>query len=195
MGASPLDIGEAIRTHHIKKLLNQAEAAKKPKARPETHLHGGKLYDNPVCVRRIRIYPTVEQKSLLVGWLGARRLVYNKGVALTKDSLKDIRGRTRELVKSETFHKDHAWIQECPNDMVDGAICDLHNAVASHFAKLKKLKASDRNATLARNFKFRSKRDTQLGLGIGRVSPLPRRMAPFLTGHQSIPGFSTATVR
>jgi len=63
--APPLNIGEAIRTHHIKKL--QVKAAKKPKAGPETHLHGGKVYDNPVRVRRIRIYPTSEQKSLLVG--------------------------------------------------------------------------------------------------------------------------------
>ena len=38
--ASLLNIGEAIRTHHIKKL--QAETAKRRKAGPEIHLHGGK---------------------------------------------------------------------------------------------------------------------------------------------------------
>ena len=89
---------------------------------------------------------------------------------------------------SETFCKDHAWIKECPNDVVDGAICDLHEAVASHSAKLKKLRASDYKATLACGFKFRSKRDAQQSF---EVRPQDWAKKP-ITNKDGTPGVKTS---
>jgi len=76
-------------THHIKDIRPKQQ--KSSKAGPVTHPHGGNVYALPVRARRIRIYTLAEQTSLIVGWLGVRRFVYNKGVELTKVSLLNIK--------------------------------------------------------------------------------------------------------
>ena len=36
-----------------------------------------KTYENPLRARRIRIFPDIEQKAKIKGWLGAVRFCYN----------------------------------------------------------------------------------------------------------------------
>jgi putative transposase len=104
--------------------------------------------------RRVRFFPTPEQRLGLKSWFGAVRFCYNQLVAryrvvgLGGVSLKTLRSTIKEAEHA------HPWLKEIHSEIKDVAVRDFDKARESHFAKYKGVKVK---AT----FKFRSKKDPQ----------------------------------
>jgi putative transposase len=120
-----------------------------------------KTYTNPVRARKIRIYPDKEQEQGIRKWLGAVRFCYNLLVASQKNvgqggvNLASL----RKIVKEA--HESHVWLNDIPGEIKDVAVRDMDKARKAHFAKLKKRKETNPDASHKASFKFRSKKDPQ----------------------------------
>ena len=106
-------------------------------------------------VKKIRLFPTKQQKKILNNWFGTARWTYNQVLAgLESDqkksfNLKDLRAR---FVNNGLYEgTDKAWVIDTPYDVRDAAMIDVVNAYKSNFAKKKK------NPSHCFKVKFRSK--------------------------------------
>ena len=95
-------------------------------------------------VRRIRLFPTTEQRKKLVAWFGTARWTYNKCLELVKaDRTKLKKGDLRTaIVNNANYETTNTWVCDTPYDVRDGAMIDLVNAYASNFAKKRKGKTA-----------------------------------------------------
>lgn len=120
-----------------------------------------KTYEHPIRSRRIKIYPTREQREGLNSWFGAVRFCYNLLVAKFKNvGQGNINLETLRQVITEA-RQANPWLEEIHYDVRDVAVMDFDKARKAHFAKLNKMRQTDPNARLDATFKFRSKRDLQ----------------------------------
>ena len=101
--------------------------------------------------RRIRIYPTKEQRNLLRRWFGVQRLVYNKAIERYNDKEFEIRNwmKLYDCVSSE-LNMD--YIKEVPYQIKKIAVKD---AYTSWSVNCKKTKKTGKPFTL----KFKSRKD------------------------------------
>lgn len=106
-------------------------------------------------VKKIRLFPTKQQRQILNNWFGTARWTYNQVLAgLESDvklsfNLKDLRAR---FINNGLYEgTDKAWVIDTPYDVRDAAMIDVVNAYKSNFAK-KKI-----NSTHQFKIKFRSK--------------------------------------
>lgn len=128
---------------------------KKPKKRKSDKPSAGKC-------RKIRLYPTDEQKRTLMKWFGVARLTYNlcvealknKTAVATKKSLR------QKFVKNENFKEDRPWVLDVPWDVRDEAANDLVKAVSAQYAKAALAKTDEERAkVLGSTYKFRSRKN------------------------------------
>ena len=149
------------------KMTDQKEEKKKKKS-----------YEKPLRARKVRIFPTQEQKTGIKQWFGAVRFCYNAlvfsqrnvgqggiNLASLRKTIKD----TEEL---------NVWLKEIPGEIKDVAVRDYDKARAAHFAKLKKKKQSDPSARNDATFKFRSKKDYQQSFEV-RPRDMARKSGKF----------------
>jgi hypothetical protein len=109
--------------------------AKKAKAKPKPKIPAGKS-------RKIRVYPTSEQRKTLRKWFGTARWTYNEclkeiqenGVAKKKKALR-ARCLNAECFEAGQPKAKSAWALETPYDLRDEAMADLLKAFKSNFAK------------------------------------------------------------
>ena len=120
-----------------------------------------KSYENPVRARKVRIYPTEDQKQGLNKLYGGVRFCYNLLVSNQKNVGQGGIGLVsfRKIVKDA--HEKHIWLKEIPGEIKDVAVRDMEKARQAHFAKLKLKQQKDPNARHDAVFKFRSKKDPQ----------------------------------
>ena len=98
--------------------------------------------------RKIRVYPTQEQKKILNNWFGASRFAYNKTVEFLKQP--DTKAQWKSI-KTDLLHEMPEWLKEVPYQIKSIAIRDCCQAVSK--AK-KKFKQSGK----FQEVKFRSKK-------------------------------------
>ena len=98
--------------------------------------------------RKIRVYPTQEQKKILNNWFGASRFAYNKTVEFLKQP--DTKAQWKSI-KTDLLHDMPEWSKEVPYQIKSIAIRDCCQAVSK--AK-KKFKQSGK----FQEVKFRSKK-------------------------------------
>ncbi|KAK9493207.1 hypothetical protein V1508DRAFT_354051, partial [Lipomyces doorenjongii] len=80
-----------------------------------------------------RLYPTAEEKEILVKWIGAARWTYNEclraimdeGVAKSKKAL-----RARTINKEALASLQKPWLEDTPYDIRDAAMDDLLKALS-----------------------------------------------------------------
>lgn len=125
-----------------------------------------KTYEHPVRSRRIRFHPTPEQKTTLDQWFGTVRFCYNHLVAEYKNVGQGGVNRTILRQSIQKIKIEHPWLKSFHSEVIDVAVVDLDKARTAHFAKLKKMKQIDPNATLQAQFKFRSKKDKQQSFSV-----------------------------
>ena len=101
--------------------------------------------------RRIRIYPTKEQRNLLRRWFGVQRLVYNKAIERYNDKEFEIRNWMK-LSKHLLTELDNDYVKSVPRQIKDKAVKD---AYISWSANCKKTKKSGRPFSL----RFKSRKD------------------------------------
>ena len=101
--------------------------------------------------RRIRIYPTSEQRTILRRWLGVQRLVYNQAIQHYKDKEFDVRHwmKLYDYISSEL---DMDYVKEVPYQIKKIAVKDAYTAWS---VNCKKAKKSGKPFSL----KFKSKKD------------------------------------
>ncbi|KAK9375264.1 putative transposase DNA-binding domain-containing protein [Lipomyces chichibuensis] len=90
--------------------------------------------------KRYRLYPTAEEKRILVEWIGAARWTYNECLRAIMDegvprSKKALRARAINKEALELLKKP--WLEETPYDIRDAAMDDLLKAFASGVARYK----------------------------------------------------------
>ena len=98
--------------------------------------------------RKIRVYPTQEQKRILSNWFGASRFAYNKAVEFLKQP--DTKAQWKSI-KTDLMHDMPEWSKEVPYQIKSVAIRDCCQAVSN--AK-KKFKQTGK----CQEVKFRSKK-------------------------------------
>jgi putative transposase len=132
-----------------------AEEDKKPKpkiSKPKiSKIPAGKT-------RRIRLFPTQEEKLKLKRWMGTARWTYNRClVAVKKEGI----DRTKKALRAQCLNAENfkntkdEWVLETPYDIRDEAMNDLLKGYSSSFAGNKKF-----------NMKFRSKKDPQQSIAV-----------------------------
>ena len=98
--------------------------------------------------RKIRVYPTPEQKSILNNWFGASRFAYNKTVEFLKQS--DTKAQWKSI-KTDLLHDMPDWSKEVPYQIKSVAIRDCCQAVSAAKRKF-------RQTGKFNEVKFRSKK-------------------------------------
>ncbi len=100
----------------------------------------GQWEKEDMIARKIRIYPTPDQRNVFRRWMGTRRYVYNKvlsGIKNDKEKINfmDLRNKHVTSKNNDTL-KD--WELEVPKDIRAGAIRDLVKNYTTAFSLLKK---------------------------------------------------------
>ena len=119
-------------------------------------------------VKKIRLFPTKEQRQVLNNWFGTARWTYNQVLAGMMEDWKKYKRAVNVLEKGEvpfdkkklkaeyiTFNRtklrarfinnelfegtDNAWVIDTPYDVRDEAMIDVLKAYESNFAKLRKV--------------------------------------------------------
>jgi putative transposase len=150
-----------------------AESRKKPKklktdqpAPPLKRIRAKKEYTGPLRTRKVRWYPTQDQKKVLLQWYGASRFVYNACVEANKNAegdngLKGLRAHIESLIET------HPWLADIPFDIRDNAVHDFIKARSAVAAKRRLLKAKQPDDLLKSwEFKYRSRYDPQQSLSV-----------------------------
>ncbi|KAK9488756.1 hypothetical protein V1527DRAFT_456102 [Lipomyces starkeyi] len=90
--------------------------------------------------KKIRLYPTAEEKHILERWIGTARWTYNECLRAVKvegvpRSKKALRARAINREAAEMLQKP--WLEETPYDIRDAAMDDLLKAFAAGAARYK----------------------------------------------------------
>ena len=106
----------------------------------EDHKHAYPGHSNLYQAKRIRLYPSTEEKEKLQRWVGTARWTYNEclraiqneNVPRTKKAL-----RERALNEEAIVTMNKTWLCNTPYDIHDAAMDDLLKAYVSGFARKK----------------------------------------------------------
>lgn len=96
--------------------------------------------------KKIRIYPTIEQKKELKKWFGCRRWIYNKCLYYYNNTVKNENRKPKlqelrdKFVKNQNYKTDNTWMLEYDFDLRDEALRDLVKNIKSNEAKEKPFK-------------------------------------------------------
>ena len=110
--------------------------------------------------RKIRVYPTQEQRTILSNWFGASRFAYNQTVEFLKQP--DTKAQWKSI-KTELMHGMPEWSKEVPYQIKSVAIRDCCQAVS---AAKKKFKQTGK----FNEVKFRSKKRGDYNLFIPQTA-------------------------
>jgi len=94
----------------------------------------------PGKAKRIRVYPTTEERAKLQRWLDTARWTYNESLrAIEKENVPRNKKalRARVLNEEAIVAMDKPWLRETPYDVRDAAMDDLLKAYAAGFARKK----------------------------------------------------------
>lgn len=159
---------QKIANEEEKKVMQAEKAKEKREEKKRQRLEEGKkplkekkTYEHPLRARRVRIYPTTEQKATINKWMGAVRFCYNLLVSSHRNVGEG--GVTLASMRKEVkdAHEENVWLRKIPGEIKDVAVMDMDKARKAHFAKLKNKKEKDSLARHDASFKFRSKKDPQ----------------------------------
>ena len=127
-----------------------------------SRVEGTELSVTQIKTRRIRIYPTKEQRTLLRRWFGVQRLVYNQAIQHYNDKEFDVRNwmKLYPIVFSEL---DMDYVKEVPCLIKVIAVKD---AYTSWRTNCKKTKESGKPFSL----KFKSRKDKVQSCGIPKTA-------------------------
>ena len=87
--------------------------------------------------RRVRIYPTKEQRTLLRKWFGVQRMVYNRAIELYKDKDFEIRNWMK-LSKHLLTELDKDYVKSVPFQIKEKAVKDAYTSWDTNCRKAKK---------------------------------------------------------
>ena len=151
---TPLLSHAAISATIIKHEQEKLERVTK-KARPD---------DEEVTItrtRKIRVYPTTEQKTKLNEWFGAVRFIYNRCVAEFPEAHKKVsRKQLRSCsISNKKINEEYPWLLKVPYDVRDSAILDVFEAKKAGQAKNQKgtLKFRTRKRATQETFRIRGR--------------------------------------
>ena len=118
------------------------------------------LASTQVKTRRIRIYPTKEQRTILRRWLGVQRLVYNHSIQHYNDKEFDVRHWMKlcPIVLSEL---DMDYVKEVPHHIKKIAVKDAYTSWSTNCKKAMK-------SGTPFSLKFKSKKEKVQSCGISK---------------------------
>ena len=116
------------------------------------------LVSTQIKTRRIRIYPTKEQKTILRRWFGVQRLVYNQAIQHYNDKVFDVR-HWMKLYDFVAAELDMNYVKEVPRHIKNIAVKDAYTAWRANCKKSKK-------SGTPFSLKFKSRKDKVQSCGI-----------------------------
>lgn len=142
---------------HKKKLekkienINKMETDKMKEAKINKKIENSKYFTR--C-KKIRIYPSKEQKEILQNWFGASRRTYNSVLSKIKNEKEKINfiNLRNKYVLNNALPEEEKWLTKTPKDVRAGAVMDLCNAYKTNLAKIK-------NTNKKFEMKFRKKKN------------------------------------
>ena len=126
------------------------------------HEEGTDLSFTQIKTRRIRIYPTKEQRTLLRRWFGVQRMVYNQAIQHYNDKDFDVRHwmKLYPIVFSEL---DMDYVKEVPAIIKVIAVKDAYTSWRTNCKKAKKSGSPF-------SLKFKSRKDKVQSCGIPKTA-------------------------
>ncbi len=99
----------------------------------------GMWEDKDIRTRKIRIYPTPQQKQKMKSWMATRRYVYNKSLEKIKkkESKLNFYQLRNDLVTAKNNDKIQDWELKTPKDIRAGAIRDMIKNYKAAFSNLR----------------------------------------------------------
>lgn len=100
-----------------------------------------KEQDGEAFARKIRLFPTTEQKQKLKQATGTARWIYNRCLFMCLEASKaglklpDIKQLRAHIVSNGNFAHENQWALQTPYEIRDQAAIELLNAYKSNFAK------------------------------------------------------------
>ena len=102
-----------------------------------SHMDGVDLVGVQFKSRRVRIYPTKEQRNLLRRWLGVQRLVYNRAIERYNDRAFEIRSWMK-LSKHLLTELNTDYVKSVPHQIKNTAVKDAYTSWSTNCRKAKK---------------------------------------------------------
>lgn len=102
-------------------------------------IHVGTWEEEGIRTKKIRIYPSTQQKTTLKKWMGTRRFVYNRVLNKVKNNEEKLNfmNLRNKYVTSKSIQDNEKWMLETPKDIRASAIRDMVKNYNSAFTKLK----------------------------------------------------------
>lgn len=112
--------------------------------------------------RRIRIYPTKEQRTILRKWFGVQRLVYNQAIQHYNDKEFDVRNwmKLYDCISSEL---DMDYVKEVPYQIKKISVKDAYTSWSTNCKKTKK-------SGTPFSLRFKSRKDKVQSCGIPKTA-------------------------
>ena len=142
-----------------------------------------------IRARKIKLYPTVDQKKLLKSWMGTARYVYNRALVYSKETKvfdwKQLRNRFVTAKHRDGSINDQVqpWELKTPKDIRAGSVRDMSKAYKTAFSQLR----SGNITKFGLNFRSK-KKDFSLEIPGKSVSIINNKLKLF-------PSFMTGTIK
>lgn len=150
-----------------KKILNEKKEANKLKKllkiKEKNPAYEEIPKDSPGKAKKIRIYPTIEQKQTLNKWFGCRRWIYNKCLYYYKTTYKNENRKPKlqelrdKFIKDANYEIENTWMLDYEFDLRDEALRDLMKNIKSNEEK-----ENNKNFDI----KFKSKKDKKESISV-----------------------------
>ena len=102
-------------------------------------IHVDKWANDGIKTKKIRIYPTVNQRLILKQWIGTSRYVYNKALDTAKKLGKyNFYTLRNKVVTAKNNDNIKSWELETPKDVRAGAVKDMTIAFSAAMTNLKR---------------------------------------------------------
>ena len=95
------------------------------------------LGDTQIKSRKIRIYPTQQQKNLFKQWFGVARKFYNETLTIYKNGSEKTRDKVYQDIAEQ--NKEHGYIKSVPYQIKKIAVRDYNRALFINKSKAKQL--------------------------------------------------------
>ena len=95
------------------------------------------LEDTQIKVRKVRIYPTQQQKSLFKQWFGVSRKFYNETLTIYKNGSDKVWHKVYQDIAEQ--NKEHDYIKSVPYQIKKIAVKDYRKALSINKMKAKRL--------------------------------------------------------
>ncbi len=133
-----------------------------------------KWENDVIRTRKLRLYPTPDQKKIMKNWMSTRRYVYNKVLEKIKKENEKINffDLRNKYVTSKDNPLVEEWETETPKDIRAGAVNDVVNNYKTSFSLLKNRQISGFNMS----YQSKKKKEPSIEIPLSAIKATPEKV-------------------